>query len=557
MVTVEHDLIDAARGLVPADRVFKNARIFNPFTCTWEEGTLAIKDGRVLGTGDYAGKEEQDLSGRYIVPGLIDAHVHIESSLLAPREYARLVALHGTTTVIADPHEIANVAGSEGIGFMLAERGGAAVDIRYMLPSCVPATPLDVGGATLDAHDLSLFTGRDGVSGLGEMMNVPGVLAGDEEIAGKLALFPVRDGHAPFLSGKDLNAYILAGPDSDHECTNRAEAEEKLRKGMYIYIREGSTEHNIAELISIVNPFTVSRCCFATDDCHADLLVREGHIDRCIRKAIACGLAPELAIRMATLSPAERFGLSDRGALTPGRRADFCIIDDPHTFVVNQVFRSGREVSEGHPTIPAHLHTMVQCVTPAVNDIWIPGTGTARVIGLVPHQILTESLRYVIDDPNMPDYDRDILKVVVCNRYGKGTRGIGLVHGFGFRQGAIACSISHDAHNIVAAGSGDEEICAAIEAVVNAGGAMAAVAGGKATVLPLDCAGLMSTLPYGEVAYRLGQLRTVTDSMGGIKDPFMYLSFLALTVIPALRITDRGVFDAGEFRDVPLFVNTK
>jgi len=557
MVTVVNDLIDAARGLVPADCVFKNARIFNPFTCTWEEGNLAIKDGRVLGIGNYAGKEVRDLSGRYIVPGLIDAHVHIESSLLAPQEYARLVAMHGTTTVIADPHEIANVAGSDGIRFMLAERGGAAVDIRYMLPSCVPATPLDVGGATLDAHDLSQFAGRDGISGLGEMMNVPGVLAGDEGIAGKLALFPVRDGHAPFLSGKDLNAYILAGPDSDHECTTRAEAEEKLRKGMYIYIREGSTEHNIAELVPLVNPVTVSRCCFATDDCHADLLMQDGHIDRCIRKAIACGLSPELAIRMATLSAAERFGLSDRGALTPGRRADFCVIDDPRTFVVKQVFRSGKAVSTGHPTTPAHLHTMVQCIPPAMNDIRISGTGTARVIGLVPHQILTESLRYVIEDPNKPDYDRDILKVVVCNRYGKGKRGIGLVHGFGFRQGAIACSISHDAHNIVATGASDAEICSAIEAVVKAGGAMAAVIDREATVLPLDCAGLMSTLPYEEVADRLGQLKNVTGTMGGIEDPFMYLSFLSLTVIPALRITDRGVFDAGEFRDVQLFTDRR
>jgi adenine deaminase len=554
MLPVSKDLIDAARGLVPADVVFRNARIFNPFTCTWETGNLAIKDGIVLGIGEYTGNMEQDCSGKYIVPGLIDAHVHIESSLLAPKEYARVVAVHGTTTVIADPHEIANVAGSEGLEFMLAERNGAAIDIRYMLPSCVPATPLDVGGATLNARDLSQFAGCDGVSGLGEMMNVPGVLAGDEEIRKKLALFAVRDGHAPFVTGNELNAYIFAGPDSDHECTTLAEAEEKLRKGMFIYIREGSTEHNIAELIPLVNPATVSRCCFTTDDCHADLLVREGHIDRCIRKAIACGLAPGLAIRMATLSAAERFGLFDRGALTPGKRADFCIIDDPDRFVVKQVFRSGREISAGSPTTPASLHSLVRCIPPTVADIRISGTGTARLIGLVPHQILTESLHYDLAGDMIPDFDRDILKIVVCNRYGKNTRGVGLVHGFGFRQGAIACSISHDAHNIVAAGAGDAEICTVIDAVVKAGGAMAAVVGRSVTILPLDCAGLMSTLPYEEVDRRLGQIGEVTRAMGGIEDPFMYLSFLALTVIPALRITDRGVFDVTQFADVPLFV---
>ncbi len=551
---VSKSLINAARGLAPADCVYRGARIFNPFTCLWDDGDLAVTGGRILGIGNYTGKEERDLSGRFIVPGLIDAHVHIESSLLAPKEYARLVALHGTTTVIADPHEIANVAGGRGLGFMLAEREGALVDIRYMLPSCVPATPLDAGGAILDARDLAPFAGREGVAGLGEMLNFPGVLAGDEEVLRKLSLFAIRDGHAPFLSGNDLNAYILAGPDSDHECTNLAEAEEKLKKGMYIYIREGSAEQNIAELIPLVNPVTVSRCCFATDDCHADLLVREGHIDRCIRKAIGCGLAPELAIRMATLSAAERFGLSDRGALTPGRRADFCVIDDPQMFTVQKVFRSGREISPGPPTVPAPLDSRVQCVPPSTEDIRITGSGTARVIGLVPHQILTEPLQYKITGNDIPDLDRDILKVMVCNRYGKNKRGIGLVHGFGFRQGAIACSISHDAHNIVAAGAGDDAICSAIGAVIDAGGAMAAVCGTKKVILALDCAGLMSTLPYDEVARRLGSLSEVTKTMGGIADPFMYLSFLALTVIPALRITDRGVFNAGVFRDVPLFL---
>jgi adenine deaminase len=554
MDPVRKDLLDAARGLVPADIVCKNARIFNPFTCSWETGTLAITDGTVLGIGDYAGKTEYDFKGRYIVPGLIDAHVHIESSLLTPREYARLVALHGTTTVIADPHEIANVAGTAGLEFMLAEREGAAADIRYMLPSCVPATPTETGGATLDAAALRPFAGRSGVLGLAEMMNVPGVLAGDPAIQEKLALSEVRDGHAPQLLGKDLNAYILAGLQSDHECTTLAEAQEKLERGMYIFIREGSTERNIAALIPLVSPATVSRCCFATDDCHADLLMESGHIDRCIRRAIGCGLSPELAIRMATLSAAERFGLTDRGALVPGRRADFCVIDDLRRFVVTRVFCGGKEVSATKPAGTNVPPESFHCTTPSARSIRITGSGTARVIGLVPHQIITEPLAYEVDAEAVPDPGRDILKVVVVNRYRPGPCGVGLVHGFGFRGGAIASSVSHDTHNIIAAGTSDPEILWAIDEVIKARGAMVAVRGNTRTILPLDCAGLMSTLPYPEVAARLAELHRTTGLMGGIEDPFMYLSFLALTVIPALRITDRGMFDGVAFRDVPLFI---
>ena len=554
METFRKDLLDAARGLVPADIICKNASIFNPFTCSFETGTLAIKDGIVLGIGNYTGKTVHDFNGLYIVPGLIDAHVHIESSLLTPREYARLVALHGTTTVIADPHEIANVAGAAGLLFMLHEREGAAADIRYLLPSCVPATPMETGGATLDATDLRPFIEREGVLGLAEMMNVPGVLAGDPGIGEKLALATIRDGHAPQLSGKDLNAYIVAGLQSDHECTTLAEAQEKLERGMYIFIREGSTERNIAALIPLVNPATVSRCCFATDDCHAGLLMESGHIDRCIRRAIECGLPPELAIRMATLSPAERFGLSDRGALVPGRQADFCIIDDPRSFAVKKVFRCGVEVTATKPAGTVVPPESFHCTTPSARSIRITGSGTARVIGLVSRQIITEPLEYSVDAQAIPDVSRDILKVVVVNRYRPGPCGIGLVHGFGFSGGAIASSVSHDTHNIIAAGTSDPEILWAIDEVIKARGAMVAVKGNTRTILPLDCAGLMSTLPYPQVAERLADLHRTTGLMGEISDPFMYLSFLALTVIPSLRITDRGLFDGVAFRDVPLFI---
>jgi adenine deaminase len=553
MTPFSKPVIDAARGIVPADVIFEDATIFNPFTCSWDEGTLAVKDGIVLGMGDYEGNETRNCSGKYLVPGLIDAHVHIESSLLTPPEYARLVALHGTGTVIADPHEIANIAGEKGLEYMLAAREGAAIDILYMLPSCVPATPADVGGAVLDAGALRQFVGRNGILGLGEMMNFPGVLGADPGVFEKLALADIRDGHAPMLSGKDLNAYILAGLQSDHECTTLAEAEEKLKKGMHIFIREGSTEKNIEALIPLVTPETVFRCSFATDDCHADLLMEDGHIDRCIRSAISSGLSPELAIRMATLSPAEHFGLHDRGALSCGRRADFCIIDDPETFVVQEVFRQGTAVTATVPAPAAAFPPSIRCTPPQPEAIRISGSGRARVIGLVPGQIITEALMYECRGADIPDRTRDIQKVVVCNRYLDAPPGIGLVHGFNFQNGAIACSISHDAHNIVATGTSDAAILQAMCEVIRSQGGMVAISGTEMTLLPLDCAGLMSTLPYRDVVKRLKALHKTTDTIGGIDNPFMYLSFLALTVIPALRVTDRGVFDGIAFRDVPLF----
>jgi adenine deaminase len=549
------DLVPAARGLEPADVVYHNAEIFNVFTCDWERSGIAIKNGIIVGIGEsYKGKVERDLHGASVVPGLIDAHVHIESSLLTPNEYARVVSTHGTTTVIADPHEIANVVGAAGIEFMLASRNKVPVDICYMLPSCVPATPADIGGATLGADALLPFVGRDGVCGLGEMMNVPGVLEGDTCVGEKLHITGIRDGHAPLLSGKDLNAYVLAGLQSDHECTTREEAEEKLRRGMYIFIREGSTERNIAALIPLVTPANVSRCAFATDDCHADLIVRDGHIDRCIRRAIACGCPPELAIRMATLSAAERFGLTDRGAIAPGRRADLCILQDNQDFVVKETIFLGREIHNiPFSPQPGTLPSSFRCAVPTPDQIQIAGSGIARVIGLVPHQIITQDLRYEISAGQIPDTQRDIQKIVVCNRYRERSIGVGLVQGFGFSRGAIATSVAHDAHHCIATGTSDADIIRAITAVIRSRGAMAAVIDQEVVFLPLDCAGLMSTLPYPEVVSRLDSLHEITKRIGGIPDPFMYLSFLALTVIPSLRITDRGVFDGIAFRDVPLF----
>jgi adenine deaminase len=547
-------VIAAARGEVPADLLFTDAELFNPFTCSWESTSFGVKDGIVLGTGAYHARQTCSLKHARVVPGLIDAHVHVESSLLTPYEYARLVSSHGTTTVIADPHEIANVLGSAGIRYMLAARPALSIDLRIMLPSCVPATPDDPGGAVLNATDLKPFLDMDGVVGIGEMMNVPGVIGNDPEVARKCALSPIVDGHAPLLSGHPLDAYVLAGIQSDHECTSAGEARERLSRGMYLYLREGSTEQNLKALAEVVTRCTVPRCSFATDDRHADLLAKTGHIDDCIRKAVEYGVDPDDAIRMATLSPAERFRLTDRGALAPGRRADFCVLEKGSVFTVRQTFRGGRPADAGvreMPPIPHPVRTYA-CTAPDRHDLTIRSDGPCRVIGLVPGQILTSSLVLSPTAGIVPDLDLDILKIVVCDAY-RGLRyGVGLVHGFGITSGAIATSVAHDAHNIIAVGTSDEEITRAIDLVIGAHGALTAVLGERTAVLPLECAGLMSVLPYRQVVADLDMINDLAADMGGIRDPFMYLSFLGLPVIPHLRITPGGLFDVDAQHPVPL-----
>jgi adenine deaminase len=546
-------LLASALGNEPADIVFSGCTLFNPLDCSWEETSFAVSGGVIAGTGDYRGVKVHDLHGARVVPGLIDSHVHIESSLLVPAEFARAVLPHGTTTVIADPHEIANVAGLRGIEYILEEASRSPLEILLMLPSCVPATPDDPGGAIVSAQDLLPFIGRRGVLGLGEMMNVPGVLSGDGEVKGKLSLCRIRDGHAPGLSGKPLNAYIISGLQSDHECTTLAEAREKLRKGMFIMIREGSTEKNLRDLLPLVTPCSVGRCSLATDDRHADLLVKAGHIDDCIRKAGELGLDPDLAIRMATLSPCERFGLEDRGAIAPGRIADFCILAEGKEFRVRRTYKRGVPVGENPYRKPGVLRTPFSCSIPDPASLRIRGSGEARVIGLVSGQIATRNLNYPVRADEIPDTGRDILKIVACDRYGRGRIGVGLVHGFGLVSGAIASSVSHDAHNILALGASDREIIRAIGEVAALDGGMIAVSGEKAAVLPLECAGLMSADPYEAVAARLTELDEEVVSLGGREHSFMYLSFLALPVIPELRITPRGLFDSVAFRHVDLF----
>lgn len=547
-------LIAAARGDIPADILFTDAEVFNPFTCSWELTSFGVKDGIVLGTGAYRAHQVHSLKNARVVPGLIDAHVHVESSLLTPHEYAHLVSSHGTTTVIADPHEIANVLGSAGIRYMLAARPALSIDMLIMLPSCVPATPDDQGGAVLNAADLKPFLDMDGVIGVGEMMNVPGVIGNDPEVALKRALSPIVDGHAPLLSGHPLDAYILAGIQSDHECTTAGEARERISRGMYLYLREGSTEQNLKALAEVVSGCTVPRCSFATDDRHADLLAKAGHIDDCIRKAIEYGIDPDDAIRMATLSPAERFRLTDRGALAPGRRADFCVLEKGSPFTVQQTYRGGRPVDAVNREMPPTPHPVrtYACTVPSPNDLKIRTHGPCRVIGLVPGQILTESRLLTPTAGIVPDLEEDLLKIVVCDAYRGSRYGVGLVQGFGFTSGAIATSVAHDAHNIIAVGTSDQEICRAVDRVISAHGALAAVLGERTAVLPLECAGLMSVLPYQQVVADLDIINGLAAEMGGIRDPFMYLSFMGLPVIPHLRITPGGLFDVDMQHRVPL-----
>lgn len=535
------------------DTLFHNLELFNPFTCSWEDTSFTVKDGYVVGMDGAHTSSRVDLGGARVVPGLIDAHVHIESSLLTPSEFGRLVLKHGTTTVIADPHEIANILGREGIRYLHAQAQETPLDVLFLLPSCVPASEFDCGGAVLSANDLFSLQSEIPFLGLGEVMDVVGVLAGKDEVIQKLGLSSIIDGHAPLLRGLALDRYIAAGVQSDHECTGAEEAQEKLRKGMFIMVREGSTERNLAALIGCVTPCSISRWSFATDDRHATMLAEHGHIDDCIRKAVEFGLEEELALRMATLSPCDRFHLTDRGAIAPGRCADFCVLSSTHQFHVDRVFKKGKDVTNLPYTQPAILPHRLRSSIPHARDIEIHGTGGGRVIGLCEHQIITRSMHCEIEGARVPDIRDDILKVVVCSRYTPGRIGVGLVHGFGITHGAIATSVAHDSHNLVAVGTGDDDLRRALGCVIQMGGGMVALRGGESTTLPLECAGLMSAARYEDVVDRLIHLERYTLDMGAIKHPFMYLSFLTLTVIPHLRITDQGLFDVDAGKLVPLF----
>ncbi|RLG35880.1 adenine deaminase [Methanosarcinales archaeon] len=559
-------IIAASLGEVEVDTLLAGGMVADVFAGKIEKRDVAVHNGRIVGFGNYSAKEVIDLEGNLIVPGFIDGHVHIESSMVTPPEYARAVLGLGTTSIVCDPHEIANVMGKEGIRYILDTSRNIFLNVYVMLPSCVPATAMESSGAVLRATDLLEFRGEERVRGLAELMNYPGLIAGDEEVLEKVSAFSdmIIDGHAPLLSGKELSAYSIFA-HSDHECTTEEEAREKLAKGMRIMIREGTGAKNFDELIKIVTPANSRRFFFVSDDRNPLDLLGEGHIKQMVTRAINAGLDPVIAIQMATLNTAEYFNLKDIGAIAPGFIADMVVLDvlddcshlmtlkdgvvvakDGKVVVDIPVFRNDR----GKATINIKMDGLSE-------KLKISGSGTARVIKVLEDQIVTEEIREEVDPESGLPIGDDILKIAVCERHtGSGNVGLGLIKGFGIKSGAIASSVAHDSHNIVVVGSDDSDMIAAIREIERVGGGQTVVKDGSVlATLALPIAGLISDKPLEEVRIRLLELREAAKELGcGLKDPFMTLSFMALPVIPSLKVTDKGLFDVLNFEFVELFV---
>jgi len=561
------ELIAVAKGEVPADLVLVNARIVNVFSAEIETGNVAVFEGRIAGIGDYhLAKRVLDLEGKYLLPGLIDGHVHPESSMLDIGQYARAVVPRGTSAIVTDLHEIANVCGLKGMKYVMEQAKHLPLDIFLVVPSCVPATSLETAGARLTSEDVKTVLQWEGVIGLGEMMNFPGVLTGDEEVFRKIkaARGKVVDGHAPGLGGKELNAYLSAGISSDHECTSLEEAREKLRRGMYIMIREGSSEKNLEALLALVNDQTYRRCFFVVDDRSCGDLLHDGDIDAVVRKAIRLGLNPIRAIQMATLNAAEYFRLRGLGAIAPGYLAHMMVINDLSTFDIEMVFHRGKLVAQYGkalfrvPPSAGDEMTNTMKVKPFGREaLALPAQKAIYpVIEVVPGQIITkkseEEVR-VSDGIIQADVARDILKLVVVERHkATGNIGLGLVKGFGLKRGAMASSIAHDSHNIIAVGTNDEDLFSAIKEVERMeGGLVVAGEGQILAALALPIAGLLSPEPLEAVVAKLEELEKRAAELGcELTSPFANLSFLALPVIPELRLTDRGLVDVVAFRFV-------
>jgi len=554
-----------ARGDVAADLILANARVINVFNGLITSASVAIVGDTIAGVGDYRrGRTIIDLEGRHLAPGLINGHTHLESSMLTVSQYARAVVPHGTTAVVSDLHEMANVAGIEGIRLMLDEARGLPFDLWLMAPSCVPATPMETSGAEVDAASIARMLKWPECIGLGEVMNYPGVIHGDKNILNKLkrARGKVIDGHAPGLRGADLAAYAGAGIGSDHECVTRAEAEEKLAAGLHIMIREGSSEKNLEALLPLVNDDTYQRCLFVVDDRSCFDLQRDGDIDAVVRKAIRLGLSPVRAVQMATVNSAVYFRLHYRGAVAPGYKADLVIIDDLVRFQINEVYYHGKMVAaRGKPVFSmcpevAEVLTDTFHVRPftAAQFRFAAQGETIPVIEVVPGQIITrkrmlpvprDSQGNVVADPA-----RDILKLAVLERHrGSGRIGLGLVRGLGLKRGAIASSVAHDSHNIVAAGTDDADMFTAVQEIIRLRGGLVVAEGGKVVAsLALPVAGLLSPEPLEQVTAQFEQIEMAVHRLGSqIAAPMASLSFLALPVIPELRLTDRGLLDVATF----------
>ena len=566
-----NETIKAAHGEKPADLLLTNARIINVFSGEVVPGEMAISDGLIVGFGQYEAKKVENLNGRYVAPGFIDGHVHIESSMACISEFARAVVVHGTTTVAADPHEIANVLGSSGIEYMLQSAEQQPMNIYFTLPSCVPATDMETAGARLTAEDLKPFLNKERIIALAEMMNFPGVIYRDPDVLAKINAARQQkkpiDGHAPGLEGPQLYAYISAGIQSDHECTTEQEAREKLRSGMHIMIRQGTCAKNLQTLLPAVNEKTARRMMWCSDDRHPHDLIAEGHIDSIVFEAIQSGLDPILAIQMATLNPAEYFKLDHLGALAPGRQADLVVFSDLKKPVIEKVYSRGILTAENGKILPTIQIPSAASVPPSMHvdlqkiDFAIPADKKqVRVIEIVPEQVITHQRIEEITVKNkqaVSDPSKDLLKMAVVERHsGSGNIGKGFVKGFGLKHGALASSVAHDSHNIIVVGTTDEDMRAALEAVVNMGGGLAAVSDTNVRAeLALPVAGLMSLEPVQRVRDQLDNLIGVAHDMGTpLKDPFMTLSFLALPVIPELKLTDIGLVDVNKFEVVPLFV---
>lgn len=553
-------LIAVAAGREKADLVLKNAKYLNVFSNEFLCGDIAVANGLIAGVGKYDGKTEIDVSGKLVLPGFIDAHIHLESSMVTPSEFAKAVVAHGTTTVITDPHEITNVMGIDGVEYMIQASQNLPIDVHFMMPSCVPATEIDESGAELDCKDIDLYLDNKKVLGLAEMMNYVGVINGDKNVLSKIVTSQAHhkkiDGHAPELSGNDLNAYIAAGVYSDHECSTFENALEKLRKGQFIMIREGTAAHNLKALMPLLTQQYYSRCMFATDDKHPSDLLYGGHIDYIVKQALKNGADPIVALKTATHHAARYFLLNNKGAIASGYLADIVVVDNLEDFNVETVFKCGKLVFDGEvkdfsaPTVDEKLAEKcfdtfhLDSVTPSSFKV----DGKLGLIGLVGGELLTRNL----GTADKIDVENDILKIACIERH-KGTNhiGVGYVKGYSLKSGAVATSVAHDSHNIITVGCNDDDIAVAVNAINDSKGGIAVVENGKIkALLELPIAGLMSDEPLTTVNEKLENAKLSAYELGADKsiDPFMTLSFLSLPVIPSLRITTKGVFDAENWK---------
>ena len=553
-------LIAVAAGREKADLVLKNAKYLNVFSNEFLCGDIAVANGLIAGVGKYDGKTEIDVSGKLVLPGFIDAHIHLESSMVTPAEFAKAVVAHGTTTVITDPHEITNVMGIDGVEYMIQASQNLPIDVHFMMPSCVPATEIDESGAELDCKDIDLYLDNKKVLGLAEMMNYVGVINGDKNVLSKIVTSQAHhkkiDGHAPELSGNDLNAYIAAGVYSDHECSTFENALEKLRKGQFIMIREGTAAHNLKALMPLLTQQYYSRCMFATDDKHPSDLLYGGHIDYIVKQALKNGADPIVALKTATHHAARYFLLNNKGAIASGYLADIVVVDNLEDFNVETVFKRGKLVFDGEvkdfsaPTVDEKL--VEKCFDTFHLDSVTPSSfkvdGKLGLIGLVGGELLTRNL----GTADKIDVENDILKIACIERH-KGTNhiGVGYVKGYSLKSGAVATSVAHDSHNIITVGCNDDDIAVAVNAINDSKGGIAVVENGKIkALLELPIAGLMSDDPLTTVNEKLENAKLSAYELGADKsiDPFMTLSFLSLPVIPSLRITTKGVFDAENWK---------